>query len=89
MPAVSYSAGQDWVEGGVAAGKVASDDYTAKRYHQQGDEWQPDWTFAGASRDLEVLYTLGNQLANSRAWPNWSEDSQFRAPRDASAAERK
>ena len=89
VPAVSYSAGQDWVEGGVAAGKAASDDYTAKRYHQQGDEWQPDWTFAGASRDLEVLYTLGNQLANSRAWPNWSEDSQFRAPRDASAAERK
>lgn len=89
VPAVSYSAGQDWVDGGVAAGKAASDDYTAKRYHQQGDEWQTDWTFAGASRDLEVLYTLGNQLANSRAWPNWSDDSQFRAPRDASAAERK
>lgn len=89
VPAVSYSAGQDWVNGGVAAGKAASDDYTAKRYHQQGDQWQPDWTFAGASRDLEVLYTLGNQLANSRAWPNWSADSQFRAPREASAAERK
>jgi len=89
VPAVSYSAGQDWVNGGVAAGKAASDDYTAKRYHQQGDQWQPDWSFAGAARDLEVLYTLGNQLANSRRWPNWSEDSQFRAPRDASAAERK
>lgn len=89
VPAVSYSAGQDWVEGGVAAGKAASDDYTAKRYHQQGDEWQPDWKFAGAARDLEVLYTLGNQLANGRTWPNWSDDSQFRAPRDASAADRK
>ena len=89
VPAVSYSAGQDWVDGGVAAGKSASDDYTAKRYHQQGDEWQPDWKFAGAARDLEVLYTLGNQLANSRSWPNWSDDSQFRAPRDASAADRK
>ncbi|MDQ1064014.1 M28 family metallopeptidase [Stenotrophomonas sp. SORGH_AS_0282] len=89
VPAVSYSAGQDWVDGGVAAGKAASDDYTAKRYHQQGDEWQPDWKFAGAARDLEVLYTLGNQLANSRSWPNWSDDSQFRAPRDASAADRK
>ncbi|MET4574028.1 Zn-dependent M28 family amino/carboxypeptidase [Stenotrophomonas rhizophila] len=89
VPAVSYSAGQDWVDGGVAAGKAASDDYTAKRYHQQGDEWQPDWKFAGAARDLEVLYTLGNKLANSRSWPNWSDDSQFRAPRDASAADRK
>lgn len=89
VPAVSYSAGQDWVDGGIEAGKKASDDYTAKRYHQQGDEWQPDWKFAGAARDLEVLYTLGNQLANSRAWPNWSDDSQFRATRDASATDRK
>ena len=89
VPAVSYSAGQDWVDGGVEAGKKASDDYTAKHYHQQGDEWQPDWKFAGAARDLEVLYTLGNQLANSRAWPNWSDDSQFRATRDASATDRK
>jgi len=39
--------------------------------------------------DLEVLYTLGNQLANSRAWPNWSKDESFRAVRDASADQRK
>lgn len=89
VPALSYSAGQDWEVGGVAAGKAASDDYTAKRYHQQGDEWQPDWTFAGAARDLSILYTLGMQLADSKQWPNWSADSEFRATRDASAAQRK
>ena len=89
VPALSWSAGQDWVDGGVAAGKKASEDYTAKRYHQQGDEWQPDWVFAGAARDLEVLYTLGNQLANTRSWPNWSKDESFRAVRDASADQRK
>ncbi|MDG2525161.1 M28 family metallopeptidase [Stenotrophomonas sp. HITSZ_GD] len=89
VPALSYSAGQDWEVGGVAAGKAASDDYTAKRYHQQGDEWKPDWTFAGAARDLSVLYTLGMQLADSGQWPNWSSDSEFRATRDASASQRK
>ncbi|WP_313645202.1 M28 family metallopeptidase [Stenotrophomonas sp.] len=89
VPALSYGAGQDWIDGGVEAGKKASDEYTAKRYHQQGDEWQPDWTFAGAARDLEVLYTLGEKLANSRDWPNWSPEESFRATRDASAAERK
>ena len=89
VPALSYSAGQDWEVGGVAAGKAASDDYTAKRYHQQGDQWQPDWTFAGAARDLSILYTLGMQLADSQQWPNWSADSEFRATRDASAAQRK
>ena len=89
VPALSYAAGQDWIDGGVAAGKQASDDYTAKRYHQQDDEWQPDWGFAGAVRDLEVVYTLGEQLANSRNWPNWSADEPFRAVRDASADERR
>ncbi|KOR50234.1 peptidase M20 [Xanthomonas oryzae] len=89
VPALWYAAGQDWEVGGVAAGKAAADDYTAKRYHQQGDEWQPDWTFAGAARDLGVLYALGQQLADSRQWPNWSQDSEFRATRDASEAARK
>ena len=89
VPALSYSAGQDWEAGGVAAGKAAADDYTAKRYHQQGDEWKPEWTFAGAARDLQVLYALGMQLADSRQWPDWGGDSEFRAIRDTSAAERK
>ena len=89
VPAISYSAGQDWDVGGVAAGKAAEDDYVAHRYHQQADEWKPEWTFAGAARDLQVLYTLGMQLADSRQWPDWSSDSEFRAIRDKSAAERK
>ncbi len=89
VPAISYSAGQDWEVGGVAAGKAEEDDYVAHRYHQQADEWKPEWTFAGAARDLQVLYTLGMQLADSRQWPDWSSDSEFRAIRDQSAAERK
>ncbi|AXI84486.1 M28 family peptidase [Xylella taiwanensis] len=89
VPAISYAAGQDWEVGGLTAGKAASDDYTARRYHQQGDEWQPDWTFAGAARDVAVLYALGRVLTDDgRHWPNWSEDSEFRARRDASAAAR-
>lgn len=89
VPAISYSAGQDWEVGGVAAGKAEEDDYVAHRYHQQADEWKPEWTFAGAARDLQVLYALGMQLADSRQWPDWSSDSEFRAIRDKSAAERK
>jgi len=89
VPAISFGSGNDWVDGGVAAGKAAEDDYTAKRYHQLGDEWQADWPFTGMARDLQVLYTLGNQLANSDEWPNWSTDSEFRATRDKTSADRK
>ncbi|HHW4668475.1 MAG TPA: M28 family metallopeptidase [Xylella fastidiosa subsp. multiplex] len=89
VPAISYSAGQDMEVGGVAAGKAVSEDYTVRRYHQQGDEWQSDWTFAGAARDVAVLYALGRVLTDeARHWPNWAEDSEFRALRDASAAAR-
>jgi Zn-dependent M28 family amino/carboxypeptidase len=76
------------VDGGVKAGRAATADYTARRYHQPGDEWQASWTFAGMARDLQLLYKVGSELANSQEWPNWSKDSEFRATRDASESER-
>ena len=89
VPAVSFGSGDDWVDGGLAAGKAAEDDYNAKRYHQPADEWQANWSFTGMARDLQVLYGVGNDLANDDQWPNWTKDSEFRSTRDASAAQRK
>ena len=89
VPAISFESGNDWVDGGVEAGKKAEEDYTTNRYHQPGDEWDPKWPFSGVARDLEVLYSVGHDLANSKEWPNWSADSEFRAIRDRSASARK
>jgi Zn-dependent M28 family amino/carboxypeptidase len=89
VPAISFGSGNDWVDGGLAAGKAAEDEYVAKHYHQPSDEWQASWPFTGMARDLQILYTLGSDLANSDTWPNWSKDSEFRAARDATAAQRK
>ena len=88
VPAVSFKSGTDLVNGGTARGEAISADYTAKRYHQPDDEWSADWDFTGMVKDAELLHAVGWRLANSREWPNWSEDSEFRAARDASAAER-
>jgi Zn-dependent M28 family amino/carboxypeptidase len=41
------------------------------------------------ARDLQLLYTVGEELANSTRWPDWSQDSEFRATRDESAAARR
>ena len=60
-----------------------------KRYHQPADEFEESWTFAGMVHDLPMLYQLGSELANSRGWPQWGKDSEFRGIREASAAERK
>jgi Zn-dependent M28 family amino/carboxypeptidase len=89
VPAVSFGSGDDRVDGGVAAAKAWSEMYTRDRYHQPADEWEASWPFTGMVRDLQILYTLGSDLANSKAWPNWAQDSEFRAARDASAGQRK
>lgn len=89
VPSVSFGSGNDLVDGGIAAGEAAHKEYVANHYHQPADEWQADWTFAGMAHDLGVLYKVGADLANSTKWPDWSEDSEFRAKRDATAAERK
>ncbi len=89
VPAISFGSGNDWIDGGVTAGKAAEEAYTEKAYHQPADEFDPAWTFTGMARDLGLLYAVGNDLANATTWPNWSRDSEFRAARDKSAAERK
>ena len=89
VPAISFGSGDDWVDGGVKASNVWEEKYNTDMYHQPSDEWSATWRFTGLARDLEILYALGADLANSKAWPAWSKDSEFRATRDASAAERK
>ena len=88
VPAISFESGNDLVTGGIKRGEQLSKDYTAKHYHQPSDEWLPTWDFRGMAEDGQLLHRLGLRLANSREWPNWSADSEFRAIRDKSAADR-
>ena len=88
VPAISFKAGNDLVNGGTARGEAIAREYTEKRYHQPDDEFQSVWDFRGQAEDAQLLHTLGERLANSREWPNWSSDSEFRATRDQSGADR-
>jgi Zn-dependent M28 family amino/carboxypeptidase len=88
IPAMSFGPGQDLVNGGVERAQAWQSNYTAKMYHQPDDEFSADWDFTGMAQDAELLHAVGLRLANSCDWPNWSEDSEFRAARDRSAAER-
>ena len=88
IPALSLSPGQDLINGGVARAQAYQADYTARLYHQPDDEYSADWDLTGMVADSELLHAVGLRLANSADWPNWSEDSEFRAARDRSASER-
>ncbi|MFL6772926.1 MAG: M28 family peptidase, partial [Sphingomicrobium sp.] len=88
IPALSFGPGQDLVNGGVPRAEAWSKMYTEKMYHQPADEYSPDWDFTGMAQDAELLHGVGLRLANSRDWPEWSAESEFRAAREATAAER-
>ena len=63
--------------------------YGRSRYHQAADEWSPNWDLRGQVEDLQVLYTVGSALANSREWPQWKEGSEFGPARVATADQRR
>jgi Zn-dependent M28 family amino/carboxypeptidase len=89
VPAISLASGQDLYVGGPAAGKKAEDDYNDKRYHQPGDQWSPNWDLRGVAIDVGLVYDLGRELANSRRWPEWKADSEFKVLRDKTKSARK
>ncbi|HEX8579269.1 MAG TPA: M28 family metallopeptidase [Allosphingosinicella sp.] len=86
VPMLYAEGGEDLVNGGLAAGAAASEDYRKNRYHQPSDEYDSGWNWDGAIRDLQIYWMIGRELAMSPAWPNWREGDEFRAIRDRSRA---
>lgn len=90
VPMLYMDSGADLVIGGAAAGERADSLYRANRYHQPADNFDPaTWDFGGIAADVNVLYQLGLQLANSADWPNYRTTSEFRPVRDKSSAARR
>jgi Zn-dependent M28 family amino/carboxypeptidase len=67
----------DMVDGGRPAGERWLDSFTTNCYHQTCDAWSPSWNLKGAAQEAELFYVIGARLANSRAWPKWTETSEF------------
>jgi Zn-dependent M28 family amino/carboxypeptidase len=86
VPMIYFESGEDLVNGGIAAGKAAAEDYTARRYHAPDDEYDPNWDWSGMVKDLGLFYAVGRRMADGGAWPNWYPTAEFRAERDRSRA---
>ena len=86
VPFIYFDSGEDLVNGGVAAGHAAAEDYTTNRYHKPQDEYRADWNWEGAVEDLTLNYQIGRELADGGIWPNWYSSAEFRAIRDKSRA---
>jgi Zn-dependent M28 family amino/carboxypeptidase len=78
----------DMVDGRRPAGEKWLSDFTSNCYHQTCDTWSPSWDLRGAAQEAELFHAIGERLANSREWPQWSASSEFAKVRGKSDAAR-
>jgi Zn-dependent M28 family amino/carboxypeptidase len=84
IPALYISTGIDHFEKGKEYGKQLEDEYVQLYYHKPSDEYDTSrWNLDGAVDDVQLLYAVGRNLANSDTWPKWKPSSEFRAIREA------
>ncbi len=84
VPMLYVEGGQDFVEGGTAAGAAYQERYIREAYHGPNDEFDPAWDFAAVEPDLQLYYMLGRMLATSTSWPGWIPGDEFRRIRQES-----
>ena len=75
VPAFSISGGHDWVKD-----KAASDAKRkayGPRYHQAGDEYDPNWDLSGMVQQAQYTLNLGRMVADAPAMPAWKPGDQF------------
>ncbi len=62
---------------------LRSDEFDLNDYHQVTDEIKPDWDLAGAVQDVDLLFEVGYQVANTDRFPEWKTGVEFKPKRDA------
>ncbi|HWA25385.1 MAG TPA: M28 family metallopeptidase [Lacunisphaera sp.] len=83
VPAFYVDPGQKYIGQPADFAEKVVADYISNRYHNVGDEVQPDWTFEGAALDAKFLFEIGRRIANGDQWPEWRPGNEFKAKRDA------
>jgi len=79
VPALYAQGGPDDSARGPAWGAAQLEDYIARRYQQPTDKYSDDWDTGGAVDDLWLYYMVGMRVANTKRFPRWYPDSEFRA----------
>ncbi len=83
VPAIFAGGGSELKNPADQAAQDKLREHLGKCYHQVCDEFDDNWTWAGALSDLKVMFEAGYLLAKSDDFPNWREGTEFKAIRDA------
>jgi len=86
VPALDTDAGIEFVGKPADYGMKKRDEYTTNDYHKVSDEVKPDWDLAGAVEDLQLLFEVGNRVAQTDKWPEWKPGTEFLAKRQSMLA---
>jgi Zn-dependent M28 family amino/carboxypeptidase len=62
-------------------------DYIANKYHKPADDYSAAWSLGGVKQDIELMVDMAAELANSRDWPKWTAESDFKKFRELDLAD--
>ena len=82
VPALNTDSGIEFVGKPAEYSRQVRDAWTNTIYHSPQDEVQDDWDLGGLVEDLELLWTVGDRVAQADAYPKWSPGTEFEAIRE-------
>jgi len=81
VPALYINAGVDFRERSEYVARMR-EEYNQNAYHKPADTVRTDWDLSGAVEDLQLLFRVGNRVAEADVWPEWKPGTEFRARRE-------
>jgi Zn-dependent M28 family amino/carboxypeptidase len=81
VPAFSINTGVKFAGHPPEWGKAQAEDYTAKRYHNTGDEYSPAMDFSSNAALAKFGFALGWQALLAKDTVNWLPGDEFEATR--------
>jgi len=84
VPALDINNGIESTEHGAAWGKAQQKEYSDKHYHQPSDNFSADMNTTGMAEVANLLFKVGDKLANESTFPGWKNGSEFKAVREKS-----
>jgi len=87
VPAAYLESGIEVVGKPAGWGAAQHAKYEETDYHQPSDELRPDWDFAGAVEDTQLLFYLGVKVAEGKNMPSWNPGDEFEGARKQALAQ--
>lgn len=84
VPALDMNNGAESITHGEAWGKAQQKEYGDKHYHQPSDNYSPGMDADGMAEVANMLFKVGDKLANESTFPGWKNGSEFKAVREKS-----